>query len=266
MKRRHRILGAVMALGAATALTLTACSSSDDSGSKPAASDAAATELLNKAADATAALTGAHLTVNVDGPAFQSLNATAVEADVNTKPNVSGKGTATLNMGNKTVKAPFVYLDESFYANIDDQGWINYGDGRSIYDVSQVLNPDKGVPHILRSITGAKIDGTEDVDGAKATKVTGTVAAKDVTALTGASGKNATESTESMKTTVWITDQNQVAKVVVAPSDKVTLTVGISKWNSSVEVTKPDNVKTPSAKPTAPPAGGGPTRGEKAAN
>lgn len=262
MKRSHRLFGAVLALGAAAALTLTACSSSEDSTPAPTTSDPAATQLLNTAADQTAALTGAHVTMKVDGPAYQGLNATAVTADVNTKPAVSGKGTATLNMGGKSVDAPFVYVDDSFYANIDGQGWINYGDGRSIYDVSQILNPDKGVPHILRSLQGAKVDGAEQIDGAATTKVTGTVPAKEVSALTGATGQN--DSDKSLDATVWITDDGQVARVAVQPDDKVTLTVDISGWNSSVEVSKPAGVQTPTAKPSAPPASGEPTR-EKAA-
>ena len=259
MKRRQRVLGAVVALGAAAALALTACSSDSDTEPTPAASDPAATELLNKAADATEALTGAHLKITVDG-AIQSINATGVEADVNTKPTVSGKGTATLNMGGKTAEAPFVYIDNAFYANVDGEGWINYGDGRSIYDVAQVLNPETGVPSILRGLEGAKTDGTEQIDGVTATKVTGTVPAKTVAGLTGATGEDATTSTDPLDTTVWITDENQVARVLVEPAQDTTLTIDISKWNTSTEVTKPTGVQTPTVRPTAPPASDEPTR------
>lgn len=255
---RRRLLGAVMALGAAAALTLTACSSdSGDNGSTPASSDPAATELLNSAADATAALTGAHVQLKVDGT-FQSMNATAVEADVNTKP-LAGKGTATLNMGGTSVQAPFAYLGDRFYANVNDKGWINYGDGRSIYDVSLLLNTDTGIPHVLRSMEGAATAGNEQVDGVSTTKVTGTVPAKAVAGLTGATGEGAKDSTDAVDTTVWITEDNQVARVVVSPADDLKLTVDVSKWNTTTEVAAPRTVSTPSSKPATPPASDQPT-------
>ncbi|GAA4751126.1 LppX_LprAFG lipoprotein [Gordonia alkaliphila] len=257
MKRR-RLLGAVVALGAAAALTLTACSSdSDDSQPAPASSDPAATELLNSAADATAALTGAHVTMAVDG-SFQSMNATAVEADVNTKP-LAGKGTATLNMGGTSVQAPFVYLNDNFYANVDNKGWINYGDGRSIYDVALLLNPDTGIPNVLRSMEGAATAGDEQVDGVATTKVTGTVPAKAIAGLTGATGESAKDSTDAVDTTVWITEDNQVARVIVAPTNELKLTVDVSKWNTTSEVKAPSPIATPSAKPSTPPASDQPT-------
>ncbi|MFT3662934.1 MAG: LppX_LprAFG lipoprotein [Gordonia sp. (in: high G+C Gram-positive bacteria)] len=259
MKRHRRIRGAVLALGAAAALTLTACGGDPDSDPAPAASDPAAAELLNKAAEATEALTGATLEIAVSGT-VQSLNATAVAAEVNTRPTVSGKGTATLDMGGKKVTAPFVYLDGAFYANVDGGGWIDYGDGRSIYDVSRVLDAKAGVPGILRGLEGAKTDGTEDVNGARATKVTGTVPAKTVAALTGATGEEAAKATTPLGTTVWITAEHQVARVVVEPATGTTMTIDVSNWNVGTEVTRPRGVQTPTVAPPSPPASGEPTR------
>ncbi|MFM9376504.1 LppX_LprAFG lipoprotein [Gordonia sp. VNK21] len=263
MHRPNRLVAAVVALGAAAALSLTACSS-DDSGEKaPASSDPAASELLTKAADSTEALKGAHITVTVNGD-LPGMNATSVVADVNTDP-VSGSGEATLNMGGTESKAPFVYLDDRLYANVQDKGWIDYGDGRSIYDASKVLDPEAGVPAILRSLEGAQEAGKEDVDGVSATKVTGTVPASKVAGLTGATGKSATEATEALDTTVWVTDDNQVAKVEVAPAAETTVTVTLSDWNKTVEVSKPDDVETPKATPTTSAPADQPTR-EKAPN
>ncbi|MFT4086834.1 MAG: LppX_LprAFG lipoprotein [Gordonia sp. (in: high G+C Gram-positive bacteria)] len=262
MHRPNRLTAVLLAVGASAALVLSGCSSNDDT-TPAATSDSAATTQLNAAADSTAALTGAHVNLKVDG-SFQGLNATAVDADVNVKPAMAGKGTATLNMGGKTVEAPFVYVGDRFYANVNGDGWLDYGDGRSIYNVSAVLDPQTGVPHILRSLDGAKIDGKETINGVETTKITGTVPAKATAGLTGAAGKDAKEATDALKTTVYITDDNQVARVVVTPADKVTMTVDISNWNKTVEVAKPADVKTPSnEKPKEAPKSGEPTR-EKA--
>lgn len=257
MHRPTRIASAVAALGAVAALALTACSS--DSEDTPAqASDPAAASLLSQAADSTEALTGAHVTLSADGK-FQGMNATEVVADVNTDP-VAGTGTVTLNMGSETTEAPFVYVDGKLYANVDEKGWIDYGDGRSIYDVSKILDKEHGVPAVLRAIEGAEEDGTEQIDGVSTTKVTGTVPASKVAALTGSTGKAAVESTESLDTTVWVTDDGQVARVEVNPAPETSVIINISKWNETVDVEKPAKIESPKATPSTSVPADQPTR------
>ncbi|WP_026918834.1 LppX_LprAFG lipoprotein [Gordonia shandongensis] len=251
MKRSKRFAALAAALAVAGSVALTGCSDSDADGDAPASSDPGAASTLNAAADATAALTGAHLQITVDGK-LQSLNASSVEADVQTKPEIVGEGTATLTMGQKSTKAPFVYVDGRMYADIDDQGYIDYGDGRSIYDVSKVLDDEKGVPAVLRSIDGAAEDGTEAVDGTEATKITGTVAAADLSGLTGLSEK-AKGIDEEIPVTVWVAKDgsNHVLRVEAAPAKDASLTVTLSDFDKKVEVSKPKDVKRPSKKPTS---------------
>lgn len=260
MKRSQRfaIVAATAALAATVALT--GCSSDDTADDAPA-SDANAASSLSAAADTAAALTGATVVIDVEG-SLQGLNASKVEADISTEPELVGEGTATLQMGSdKSVSAPFVYVDDDMYANVDDKGFIDYGDGRSIYDVSNVLNADKGVPHVLRSIKGAKEDGSETIDGVKTTKITGTLPAKELSGLTGASPQ-AKGLNEDIPVTVWIADDgsNNVVRVSSAPAEGASLTVTLSDWGKTVKVTKPADVKSPSAKPSAAPKSGEQTR------
>ncbi|GAC80069.1 lipoprotein LprA [Gordonia malaquae] len=257
MNRSYRLVAGAFAGVVAASVILTGCSSSDDSGSSSttAASDSAAKSTLDAAATATEALTGAHIVLSIDGK-LQSLNATKVEADVETKPELKGKGRTTLNMGNRTTEAPFVYIDGKLYADVADKGYQDYGDGRSIYDVSKILDSKNGVPAILRALQGANKAGTETVNGVETTKITGTVSGKDLAGLasTPSTGELAEATYDA---TVFVTNdgKNNVARVVVSPAKDATLTVDISKWGQKVDVTKPKNVEAPTAKPKSTTSG-----------
>ena len=250
MHRSHRLIVGGISATAAAALFLTGCSSNDDPGSDTPESDAGAESTLDAAATAAEELTSAHVVLTVDGQ-LQSLNATKVDAEIETKPELEGKGTTTLNMGGTTVEAPFVYIDGKLYADVDDSGYQDYGDGRSIYDVSRILDPKTGVPHILRNVQGAQDAGQEEVNGVSTTKITGTVTGETIAGLTSSQTGGPTDDA-TYDATVWITDdgENEVARVLVEPADNITVTVDIDAWDEEVEVTKPEIVDAPTEKPT----------------
>lgn len=251
MNRSKRFAAFAAAAAIAAGVTLTGCSSSDsDTPSASTSADPASSNTLNAAADATAALTGTHFALKLDGK-VQGVNASAVNADIQTKPTVAAKGTATLHMGEKNTDAPFVYVNDHMYANVDGKGFIDYGDGRSVYDVSKVLDDQKGVPAVLRKVKGAKTDGDETVNGVAATKVSGTVASADLSSLTGLSDK-ANVLDADVPVTVWVTKdgKNNVVRMKAEPAKDSTLTIDLSEPNMKVKVTKPADVKQPSVKPT----------------
>ena len=260
MKRSKRFAIAAAAAAVAAAVALTGCSSEDGGGGDAPASDANATATLNAAADTAAALTGAKVVLDIEG-SLQGVNASKVEADVATKPKAAAEGTATLKMGDKTSTAPFVYVDDHMYANIDDKGFIDYGDGRSIYDVSKILDAEKGVPFVLRNIQGAKEDGSETIEGVETTKITGTVAAKDLSGLTGTSPE-AKGLDSDIPVTVWVTKdgKNNVARVLAKPAEGASMTITLTEWGKTVDATKPADVESPREKPTTAPKSGEPTR------
>ncbi|OPX15934.1 LppX_LprAFG lipoprotein [Gordonia sp. i37] len=256
MHRAHRVATAAIATGIAAAITLTGCSSDSDSGSggnnttaSSSMNDPAA--LINAAADKTAALTGAHLGLTVDGK-VPNVTVKKVDADLVTKPKTAAKGTATVMLGTTDSAAPFVYVDQHLYADIGNKGYVDYGDGRSVYDVSVVLNPEKGLANLLRNMQDPKTSGTEVIGGVKATRVTGTVAAKQLAALTGT---NITKNQDAqVPVNVWITPDNQLARVVLIPATNSTMTMNLSNWNNTVEVTKPATIATPSPSGTPNPS------------
>lgn len=254
MNRSHRLVAGGFTGAVAATMVLTGCSSSDDGGDGTPASDAAATSALESAATATQELTGAHVVLSVDGQ-LQSLNATKVDADIETEPELEGKGTTTLNVGGKSVDAPFVFIDGKLYANVDGSGFQDYGDGRSIYDISKILDPETGVSNILRNVDGAQKAGDETVNGVATTKITGTVSGKTLSGLTSTVAEGP-GSDASYDATVYITkNDNQVARVVVSPTERVTMTVDLDKWNEEVDVEKPTAVEAPTKKPEAPKSG-----------
>ncbi|WOC11042.1 LppX_LprAFG lipoprotein [Gordonia sp. MP11Mi] len=254
MQRSNRLIAGGFTATIAAAMVLTGCSTSDDGGDEKPASDAAATSTLSAAATATQDLTGAHVVLTVDGQ-LQSINATKVDADIETKPELEGKGTTTLNMGGKTVDAPFVYIDGKLYANVDGSGFQDYGDGRSIYDISKILDPEAGVANILRNVDGAQEAGDETINGVATTKITGTVSGKTLSALTSTAAEGP-GSDASYDATIYIAkDDKQVARVVVSPTERVTMTVDLDKWNEKVDVKKPADIESPTKKPEAPKSG-----------
>lgn len=256
MQRAQRVATAAVAAGIATAIALTGCSSNSDSGSSGSATTTASTitdpaALVTAAADSTDALTGAHLNLAVAGT-IPNLTAKGVDADIVTKPQTAAKGTATVLLGTTEVAAPFVYVDKHLYADINNRGFVDYGDGKSIYDVSVVLNPDKGLANLLRQIQNPTKAGSEQIDGVSTTKITGTVPAAALGPLTGA---NVTPNQAApVPVTVWITSDNQLARVVLTPAPGATMTINLSKWNNAIEVTKPTQIVTPSASTPPNPA------------
>lgn len=192
MQRVHRVAAATMSSAVITAIMLTGCSTSNSDSNSSTSSSVQTTVIadpaaqVRAAADNTAALSGAHLQLDVAGE-VPNLNAKSVVADINTNP-YAAKGTATVVFGRvapREIQAPFVYIENTLYANVDNAGFLGYGDGRSIYDVSVILNKDKGLANVLRNLTNPVKSGTETIDGVETAKISGQVKASVLAQLTG---------------------------------------------------------------------------------
>jgi len=171
----RRSLLAVVALSAAI---VTGCSSSGDA-SLP---DAGA--LLKDSASAAGGVTSTHFTLKVNGT-VPGLSVHSVDGDL-TKANGGGaKGTGTLELMGQVVDAQFVLVNGSLYIKGPTGGFqkIPAALSSSIYDPSAILDPQRGIPKVLSSVQGPKTDGTEDVGGTPAYRVTGTVPKDAMAAL-----------------------------------------------------------------------------------
>lgn len=243
MKRTSR--PALIAASAAVALSvvLTGCA---DKGTTTAGSDtpaasastADAPALLSSAAEASKKVTSAHFTVAVDGK-VPNLPVTKVDGDLQVKPVTQATGTATIDIGGAS-EGKFTYIDGKMYAAILGDKYVDYGDGASIYDVSALFDEKRGIPNILTKVTGAKAAGTETIDGQETTKITGTVPATEIAAISGS--RVDPDKSVPVPTTLWIQNSGdkQLVRIEVKPSTEGTITLMFSKWGEKVTVTKPN--------------------------
>lgn len=244
---------ALIAASAALALTisLTGCSdkgssTASDATATAGASNVDAPALLKSAAEAAKNVTSLHFVVDVAGK-VPNMPITKVDGDLQVKPATAAQGTATIDLGGKS-EGKFTFIDGHMYASILGDKYADYGDGKSIYDVSALFDQAKGIPNILTKVTGAKADGTETIDGQQTTKITGSVPATEIAAISGS--RVAPEKSVPVPTTLWVqsSGDKQLVRIEIKPSTEGTITLTFSKWGEKVTVSKP------SVAPVAPDA------------
>src|SRR5262245_51835558 len=151
----RRILFVTLALTTAFA---TACSSGEpsDSGSLP---DGAG--LLKDAAASTASAKSAHFTLTVNGE-LQDLPVKKAEGDLTREGGSGGaaKGTVSMELMGSLFEGDFVLVDDSLYIKGPTGGWQKLPATlvRSLYDPAAILDPDRGVAHVLGSAQNVKTE------------------------------------------------------------------------------------------------------------
>ncbi|WP_155772216.1 LppX_LprAFG lipoprotein [Mycobacterium asiaticum] len=216
-------------------------------GSKPNASnggsssganvDAAST--VKQAADAMRKVTGMHVSLTVQG-AVPNLAVTKLDGDVSSTPQTAATGTATLIVGKDPVDSKFVFVDGHLYSDLAESGkFTDYGNGASIYDVSTLLDPDRGLANVLAHLQNPKVAGNEQVNGIATTKITGTSSTDDVATLAGS--RLSPKDAPPTPTTVWIASDgsNHLVKIEIVPVENGTVTMTMSDWGKQVTATKP---------------------------
>ncbi|BDH55931.1 LppX_LprAFG lipoprotein [Tsukamurella sp. PLM1] len=236
---------ALIAASAAVALTvaLTGCadkgSSSNGSGTTATANASAsdAPALLKSAAEAAKNVTSVHFVMAVTGK-VPNMPVSGVDGDLQIKPSTQATGTATIDIGGKS-EGKFTYIDGKMYAALMGDKYVDYGDGASIYDVSALFDETRGIPNILAKVTGAKAEGSETIDGQETTKITGTVPATEIAAISGS--RVAPEKSVPVPVTAWVqsSGDKQLVRLQVKPAEDGTITLTFSKWGEKVTVTKP---------------------------
>jgi lipoprotein LprA len=241
MKLSSRVIAAVAAL--ALVFTIGGCGSNNSGtgaskSSTPASSDEANT-LLKQAADAMKKVTGMHITLAVTGD-VPNLKVTKLDGDISNTPQTVATGSATLLLGKSPQDAKFVYVDGHLYSDVGQPGTYNdFGAGKSIYNVSVLLDPDKGLANILAKLQNAQVKGTEQVNGVATTKITGKSSADDVATLAGSKLTSADVTT--VDTTVWIASDgsSHLVQLQISPTSDTSVTLTMSDWGKQVTATKP---------------------------
>ncbi len=241
MKLSFRVVAAVAAL--ALAFTIGGCGSNNSGtgaskSSTPASSDEANT-LLKQAADAMKKVTGMHIALAVTGD-VPNLKVTKLDGDISNTPQTVATGSATLLLGKSPQDAKFVYVDGHLYSDVGQPGTYNdFGAGKSIYNVSVLLDPDKGLANVLANSQNAQVKGTEQVNGVATTKITGKSSADDVATLAGSKLTSADVTT--VDTTVWIASDgsSHLVQLQISPTSDTSVTLTMSDWGKQVTATKP---------------------------
>lgn len=241
---RRRAVTALGSLLAVSAVFVAACSTGGDSG--PSASD-----LLAKGVAATEKLTAVHVVFTSSGDV--SLMAKAGEADVVVDPEAA-KGKATVAGREGDGEVPFVFVDKVLYLDPDGSGFRDYGQRSSTYDVSVLVDKERGVSAVAKAMKNVAKAGEESIDGVATTKITGTAASRALSGITGVD-LGAGRDEVDVPVTFWIAngDPNNVVRVSAAGGADAAYTVTFSKWNAPVAITKPDGVRQPSTPPLSTP-------------
>lgn len=230
MPKRHRLFAVPAVLVATASLFLASCSSS-----KPAENLPDAPGLIQQSAQTTKALKSAHLDITVNGK-IEGLPVKKLTGDLTNVPNVAVQGNSTITMGGSDVDIQLVVFDGTLYAALTPNNWLDMGPASDIYDPSVILNPDNGLANMLTSISDAKSQAGEAINGVQAVRVAGKVSADAVNKLVPQ-----LKATDSLPATVWIgkDDPHQLVQAKIDQSSGNSIQLTLSNWDKPVTVTKP---------------------------
>ena len=182
----------------------------------------------------------------------------SVNADVTNQPVGNGQAVGDAKF-RATPEAPFVdtqflVTDKTFYTKSPDGTYKSLGPSQKIYDPAILLDKDKGLANVIRSVKDPTVQGRETVDGVATVKVSGTIEASVIDPLAPTLG----EGGGTLPITLWIADVMKPGSVPTSlPSDApspgtgpnlVKMTVQkdqgsveliLSAWAKPVEIPKP---------------------------
>ncbi|MGW5054274.1 LppX_LprAFG lipoprotein [Actinokineospora sp. NPDC004072] len=222
MVTRRVVVGMLLAVGLAAG-----CSSTDE----PPGGLPEAAQVLREAAEATKTISSAHFTLRVNG----SVPAIPVqEAEGDLTKEGAAKGTVKLTLMGNLFDGEFVLVGNNLHIKGPTGGWQQLPSAltSSLYDPSAILDPQRGVPHVLANLKDARTEAREDVGGESAFKVTGTATQQDVSGLVpGVDG--------DVRVTVWVDEESKrpVKASVGLPGEGEPASVDLTLSDVDVPVT-----------------------------
>jgi lipoprotein LprG len=127
--------------------------------------------------------------------------------------------------------------DGNLYGAITAGGNMqDFGPAKDIYDVSAILDPNKGLANVLANFSDPKSDGRDTINGVQTVRVTGNVSAEAVNNIApqiSASGP--------VPGTVWIREDgdHELVQAKLEPTAGNSVTMTLSDWDKPVTVNKP---------------------------
>ncbi len=225
-----RIVLSIVAVSTAAALVAGCSSKSESSESLP---DAAG--LLQQSSQTTKGLKSGHLDIVVNGT-IDGLPIKRLSGDLTNVPATAVQGSATITMAGSDVDVDLVVIDNTLFAALTPNNWLDMGAAADIYDPSAILNPENGLANLLASFSDPKSDAIEEINGVSTVKVTGTVNAEAINKLIPQ-----LKVSGSVPGTAWIENggDHNLVQAQVEPSSGGSIVMTLSKWNAPVTVTKP---------------------------
>lgn len=209
------------------------------SGATTSTTSGEATTLLKQAADVMRKVSGMHVSLTVQGD-VANLRVTKLDGDISSTPQTVATGVATVLVGSKSEDAKFVFVDGHLYSDLGQPGsYTDFGNGASIYNVSVLLDPNKGLANLLTNLKNGSVAGSQQVNGVATTKITGDSSADDIATLAGS--RLTDQSVTTVPTTIWTASDgsSHLVQIQIVPSADTSVTLTMSDWGKQVTATKP---------------------------
>lgn len=188
-----------------------------------------AAELMSAAADEMAGVETVRLVLAAGG-GIPGIPLHAADAVVTAAGDADGTATIELT-GVGAVEVRFVLVGDTFHYQAVG-AWLQLPreDAAEIYDPSAILDPDRGVAHLLRTARDPEVTGTRG--DTEAYQVTATFAAADIAALVPGV-------TEDVDGTLWIGVDRPLLHEAEFDLSSGTVTAELSGFDEPVEISAP---------------------------
>lgn len=224
-RMRTRGTGFLAAVSAAALLAVaTGCGGDGDPVDLPEAS-----ELMSASADEMAGVETVRLVLSA-GDGIPGIPLHAADAVVTAAGDADGTATVELT-GVGAVEVRFVLVGDAFhYQAVGPWLQMPREDAAEIYDPSAILDPDRGVAHLLGAARDPEVTGTRgDIE---AYQVTATFAAADIAALVPGVAEDVTG-------TLWIGADRPLLYEARFELETGTVTAELSEFDEPVEISAP---------------------------
>ncbi|MFC6082895.1 LppX_LprAFG lipoprotein [Sphaerisporangium aureirubrum] len=191
-------------------------------------------ELLRKSAQAMGSVKTVGFTIETEGkppvPVQHAEGSLTKEADA--------EGTIRMNVFGTLQEMAFVLIGDKVYFKGPTGGYqtMTRQQLAALYDPSVILNPDKGVAHLLSTASGPKTEAEESVDGAAAYRVAANLSQPVVAALIPGVD-------QAVAAKIWVDKANgRLLKASLPLGDGATagtVTVTFTDYDKPVEITAP---------------------------
>ncbi len=190
-----------------------------------------ASELLAAAADEMAVVQTVRVQVEADAE-VADLPVHAVDGQVTRAGDAAG--TVQVEQFDQLMELEFVVVGDEFHYRLVG-GWqqLPRAEAADLYDPSAILDPDRGVAHLLRTASDAELDGTEAVAGVDTYRVTARFDPDAAAALLpGATGE--------LTGTLWIgADPALLHRAEFTSPELGAATVRLSDFNAPADISAP---------------------------